>query len=289
MKSEGTGPLRPGDPENVGGYALAGLLGEGGMGQVFLGRTRAGRLVAVKLIRPEYARQETFRERFAREVEAARKVGGFHTALVVDADPLAPRPWMATAYIPGPSLQTHVDEHGGMDAADVRRIGAQLVEGLSAIHACGLVHRDLKPSNVILGEDGARIIDFGIARAVDARTLTAAGSMIGSYAYMSPEQVQGAEVTPAGDVFSLGSVLAFMAGGKAPFRAESVPGMVNGIVNGDPDLTAVPDSLKSRCCAGERCSPPGRPESSRRCSCPWSCWGASTGIPRGRPPRSPRP
>jgi hypothetical protein len=237
------GPLRPGDPRRVGGYKLIGLLGEGGMGQVFLGRSRSGRPVAVKLIRPEYARQPTFRKRFAREIAAARMVGGFHAVPVVDADPRAERPWMATAYIAAPSLQDRVDTGGPLGIAAVARLGAHLAEGLTAIHACGLVHRDLKPSNVLLAADGARIIDFGIARAVGAATLTTAGNMLGTCLYMSPEQMREGDITAASDIFSLGSVLTFAATGAPPFRATTLPGIVRGIMDGDPDLAAVPDPL----------------------------------------------
>ena len=165
------------------------------MGQVFLGETPGGRKVAVKLIHPGHAQDAQFRERFAREVEAARRVGGFHTALVVDADPQADPPWMVTAYIEGPSLEDAVGRDGPLPPERVRKLGAALAEGLAAIHACGLVHRDLKPGNVILASDGPRIIDFGIARADGETRLTTAGVMIGTLAYMSPEQVGG---DPAG-------------------------------------------------------------------------------------------
>ena len=235
--------LRPGDPRRVGGYRLTGLLGEGGMGQVFLGRSRAGRLVAVKLIRPEYARQPAFRERFAREVAAARMVGGFHAVQVVDADPRAERPWMVTAYIPAPSLQDQVDAAGPLGPGRVAELGAHLAEGLAAIHACGLVHRDLKPGNVLLAADGARIIDFGIARAVGAMTLTTAGTMLGTCLYMSPEQMREAALTAASDIFSLGSVLVFAATGAPPFRATTLPGIVRDITDGAPDLADVPEPL----------------------------------------------
>src|SRR5690348_3859738 len=213
------------------------------MGQVFLGRSRAGRLVAVKLIRPEYARQPAFRARFAREVAAARMVGGFHAVQVVDADPRAERPWMVTAYIPAPSLQDRVDAAGPLGPGRVAELGAHLAEGLAAIHACGLVHRDLKPGNVLLAADGARIIDFGIARAVGAMTLTTAGTLLGTCLYMSPEQMREAALTAASDIFSLGSVLVFAATGAPPFRATTLPGIVRDITDGAPDLADVPEPL----------------------------------------------
>jgi hypothetical protein len=253
------GPLRPGDPRRVGGYKLTGLLGEGGMGQVFLGWSRSGRPVAVKLIRPEYARQPAFRERFAREVAAARMVGGFHAVPVVDADPRAERPWMATVYIAAPSLQDRVDTGGPLGTARVARVGAHLAGGLAAIHACGLVHRDLKPGNVLLASDGARIIDFGIARAVGAVTLTTAGTMLGTCLYMSPEQMREGDITAASDIFSLGSVLAFAATGAPPFRATTLPGIVRDIMDGAPDLADVPNLLVPLIAACLAKDPAGRP------------------------------
>ena len=229
-------PLRPGDPRQAGEYRLLGRLGEGGMGQVFFGRSPGGRPVAVKLIRDEYAHRAHFRARFAREVEAARRVGGFHTALVIAADPDADPPWMATAYIPGPSLHHAVTEHGPLGVRAVRILGAGLAEGLAAIHACGLVHRDLKPGNVILAADGPRIIDFGIARTRDAGTITATGAFLGTYAYMSPEQVNGHPAEAASDVFALGAVLAFAATGHGPFDAETVAAVLRRITGEPPDL-----------------------------------------------------
>src|SRR5271155_1828797 len=184
--------LRPGDPVNVGRYQLIGRLGAGGMGQGFLGVSPGGRKVAVKLIRPDHVGTAQFRERFAREIQAARRVGGFHTAPVVDADPDADPPWMVTAYIQGPSLEEAIRRDGPMPPDQVRVLGAGLAEGLAAIHACGLVHRDLKPGNVIMAEDGPRIIDFGIVRAIDATTgITSTGVVVGTFAYMSPEQIRG--------------------------------------------------------------------------------------------------
>ena len=245
--------LQASDPGNVGHYRLIGRLGEGGMGRVYLGLSPGGRQVAVKLIHPGQAGSQ-FRERFAREVEAARRVGGFHTAPVVDADPAGDPPWMVTAYIHGPSLSEAVLEQGPFGLAQARALGAGLAEGLAAIHACGLVHRDLKPSNVILAEDGPRIIDFGIARAAEASRMTTAGLVVGTYSYMSPEQVAGEAAGPASDVFSLGCTLAFAVTARAPFGDESIVSVVHRISSEPPDLAGVPEEggfrqLLSECLA----------------------------------------
>jgi DNA-binding beta-propeller fold protein YncE len=233
------GSLQPGDPSRVGSYRLIGRLGEGGMGRVFLGLSPGGRQVAVKLIHSGQAGGKQFRERFAREIDAARRVGGFHTAPVVDADSDADPPWMVTAYIHGPSLQAAVLEHGPLGLEQVRALGAGLAEGLTAIHACGLVHRDLKPSNVILADDGPRIIDFGIARAAQAGPMTTTGFVVGTYSYMSPEQMRGETAGPASDVFSLGCTLAFAASARAPFGDESIVTVVHRITSEPPDLSDV--------------------------------------------------
>ncbi len=226
----------------MGVYRLLGRLGVGGMGQVFLGVSPGGRRVAVKLIHREYAGTPQFRERFAREIEAARRVGGFHTAPVVDADPHADPPWMVTAFIDGPSLQDDVDRSGPLPPDRVCTLGAGLAEGLAVIHACGLVHRDLKPGNVVLAADGPRIIDFGIARAIGATTgLTSTGVVVGTLTYMSPEQIRGDAVGPASDVFALGSVLAFAATGRAPFGHDSAVTVMFRICTEPPDLAGVAD------------------------------------------------
>jgi len=275
-------PLRPGDPRRVGGYKLTGLLGEGGMGQVFLGRSRAGHVVAVKLIRPEYARQPAFRQRFAREIAAARMVGGFRTVPVIDADPRAERPWMVTAYVPAPSLQERVDTRGPLSLRRVAELGAHLADGLAAIHACGLVHRDLKPGNILLAADGARIIDFGIARAAGAVTLTTAGTVLGTCLYASPEQLRESGITAASDIFSLGSVLAFAATGAPPFRSTTLPGIVHDITGGAPDLTAVPAPLVpliAACLAKDPAARPGPARILARC----------TALIRPAPPRNQPP
>src|SRR5580700_5691895 len=180
--------LRTDDPAAVGPYRLLGRLGTGGMGRVFLGQSPGGRLVAVKVIRPELADEPGFRARFAREVSAARKVSGLFTALVVDADAEAELPWLATAYVAGPSLAEAVEEHGPLPVSSVLTLAAGLAESLEEIHAAGLVHRDLKPSNVLLAQDGPRVIDFGISRAAGAAPLTHPGLVMGSPGFMSPEQ-----------------------------------------------------------------------------------------------------
>ncbi|MBO2454134.1 protein kinase [Actinomadura barringtoniae] len=253
-------PLESGDPEQVGDYRLLGRLGGGGMGQVYFGRSAGGRPVAVKLVRPEYGADRQFRRRFAVEVEAARRVGGFFTAQVVDADPDAERPWLVTAYVPGPSLRAAVLEHGPLPASTVRTLGAGLAEGLAAIHECGLVHRDLKPGNVILAADGPRVIDFGIARALEVTSGTTTGAVFGTPAYMSPEQARGEEVGPASDVFSLGAVLAYAATGSPPFGDGMPTAVVYRIVQERPDLKDVPPELAEVVEACLTKDPAGRPE-----------------------------
>jgi len=213
------------------------------MGQVYLGLSPGGRPVAVKVVRPDFAQDDSeYRIRFAREVEAARRVGGFHTAPVVDADPGGNPPWMVTAYIPGPSLAMVVANNGPLMLEAAASLGAALAEGLAAIHACGLVHRDLKPANIIMADDGPRIIDFGIARPVGEAPLTTPGTLIGTYAFMSPEQVVTDTATPASDVFALGCVLVFAATGSVPFNAATAPAIMHRVLYDQPDVGEVPDS-----------------------------------------------
>lgn len=238
-------PLRADDPEQIGSFKLLGRLGEGGMGRVYLGATPGGRRVAIKVVRPDYADDPEFRRRFAREVAAARAVGGLHTAAVVAADPDASRPWMASAYIAGPSLADAVAERGPLDEAGVRALAAALAEGLAAIHSLGLTHRDLKPSNVILADDGARIIDFGIARAAGGSALTAAGLVLtGVQGFMSPEQLSGGQVGPSSDMFSLGATLVYAATGQVPFGDGEPLSLMFRLVNEAPHLDRVPDDLR---------------------------------------------
>ncbi|MBO2452692.1 serine/threonine protein kinase [Actinomadura barringtoniae] len=254
-------PLRVGDPERVGPYRLLGRLGAGGMGQVFLGQSPGRRPVAVKLVRPELADDERFRERFASEVAAARRVGGFYTAQVVDAGPEADPPWLVTAYVPGPSLEQAMRSNGPLPEATIGVLGAGLAEGLAAIHDCGLVHRDLKPGNVILAEDGPRVIDFGIARALDASHHTR--SVIGTPPFMSPEQTYGTEIGPASDVFSFGSVLVYAATGHGPFGEGPFEPLIFRIRHDPPNLAGLPApfaDLVIGCLAKEPSDRPGLSE-----------------------------
>jgi serine/threonine protein kinase len=246
------GELQAGDPQAVGPYRVLGRLGAGGMGQVYLGRSVGGRLVAVKVIRPELTDEPGFRARFAREVAAARNVSGLFTALVVDADVDGPVPWLATAYVAGPSLAEAVETHGPLPAGSVLTLAAGLAEGLQAIHAARVVHRDLKPSNVLLADDGPRVIDFGISRAAEASMLTQSGMVVGSPGFMSPEQANGGAVGLPSDVFSLGAVLTFAATGAGPFGTGSSPALLYRVVHQEPDLTRLPAQIRpliERCLA----------------------------------------
>ncbi|MFJ5157472.1 PQQ-binding-like beta-propeller repeat protein [Streptomyces sp. NPDC088353] len=237
-------PLSTGDPESIGGYTLLGRLGAGGMGVVYLGVSASGRQVAVKLVHGPYAQEEEFRTRFRQEIAAARRVSGAFTAPVVDADPDADRPWMATLYVPGLNLAEVVAKDGPLSQRELRALGLGLTEALRDIHRVGLVHRDLKPGNVLMTEDGPRVIDFGISRASDNQSLTTTGRMIGTPPFMSPEQVASPrDVTPASDVFSLGSLLVFAAAGTGPFDADSPYITGYQVVYGTPDLGGVPEAL----------------------------------------------
>jgi len=225
-------PIKRGDPRRIGTYLLSGRLGAGGMGEVFFGWSRGGRAVAVKVINPVFANDPDFRRRFRREVEAGQRVGGHHAAQVLDADPGADRPWMVTAYVAGPSLQEVLGVHPALPARTVRILGVGLAEALQAIHAAGIIHRDLKPSNILLTDDGPRVIDFGIARAIDASAVTARAGTAG---FIAPEILTKDQVTFACDVFALGVVLAF-AGGVRPFGEGPAAAIDYRVVNGEPDL-----------------------------------------------------
>ncbi|MFJ9680149.1 protein kinase [Streptomyces sp. NPDC101194] len=252
--------LGPADPQRIGSYRLLGRLGAGGMGQVYLARSDRGRTVAIKLVRGDLAEQQEFRDRFRQEVRAARQVGSAWTAPVLDADTEAAVPWVATGYVAGPSLQATVTgragapvgtasgAYGPLPERSVHILGAGLTHALQAIHAAGLVHRDLKPSNILLTIDGPRVIDFGIAHALDTVTdggLTRTGALLGSPGFMAPEQVRGERVTPACDVFCLGSVLAYASTGRQPFGTSDsgAHAQMFRIAQEEPDLTGVPVDL----------------------------------------------
>ncbi|MGW0929832.1 serine/threonine-protein kinase [Streptomyces sp. NPDC002644] len=235
--------LRREDPRVVGSFRLHRRLGAGGMGVVYLGSDRRGQRVALKVIRPDLAEDQEFRSRFAREVSAARRIRGGCTARLVAADLEAERPWFATQYVPGPSLHDKVAEEGPLPAAEVAAVGAALSEGLVAVHEAGVVHRDLKPSNILLSPKGPRIIDFGIAWATGASTLTHVGTAVGSPGFLAPEQVRGAAVTPATDVFALGATLAYASTGDSPFGHGSSEVMLYRVVHEEPQLRGVPGAL----------------------------------------------
>ena len=244
--------LQPEDPRLIGPYRLRGRLGAGGMGRVFLGLSAGGRPVAVKVVRAELATDPEFRARFRREVEVARKVSGLFTAPVIDADLDGPVPWLATAYVRGLSLAEAVSSHGPLPAESVLALAAGLAEGLSAIHAAGVVHRDLKPANVLLADDGPRVIDFGISRAIESSALTHTGFVVGSPGFMSPEQANGWETGPPSDIFSLGAILAFAATGEGPFGSGSTPALVYRVVHSPARLGELPAEVRpliERCLA----------------------------------------
>ncbi|SOB85069.1 Serine/threonine protein kinase [Streptomyces sp. 1331.2] len=253
--------LRREDPRIVGPYRLHRRLGAGGMGVVYLGSDRRGQRVALKLIRAELAEDLEFRTRFAREIAAASRIRGGCTARVVGSDIEADRPWLATAYVPGPSLYKQVGDEGPLSWPEAARIGAALADGLVKVHEAGVVHRDLKPSNILLSPRGPRIIDFGIAWSRGASTLTHVGTAVGSPGFLAPEQVRGAAVTPATDVFAFGATLAYALTGDTPFGSgASSEVMLYRVVHEEPDLSAVPPQLAPlirACLAKEPAERPG--------------------------------
>ena len=252
-------PLSSDDPAEIGGFRLRARLGAGGMGRVYLASTPGGRRVALKVVRPELGDDADFRSRFRQEIEAAQRVRGLYTAELLSADPTATPPWLVTAYVPGPSLQQAVAEHGPMPPETVILLMAGVAEALQAIHAAGVVHRDLKPSNVLLAPDGPRVIDFGIARAAEATNLTQSGVAVGSPQFMAPEQIRGLAITPAIDVFALGAVAAFAVGGRAPFGEGHVAALMHRVLNEPPNLTGCSGPLRTlieRCLAKDA---PDRP------------------------------
>ncbi|MGA5040959.1 protein kinase domain-containing protein [Streptomyces capoamus] len=253
--------LHEGDPGSLGGYRIVDRLGAGGMGVVYRARAGSGREVAVKVVHAQYAEDPVFRTRFRQEIAAVRRVSGAFTAPVVDADPEAPRPWMATQYVPGRPLSARVRDDGPLAGAELRRLVLGLVEALRDIHRAGVVHRDLKPANVLMAEDGPRVIDFGISRAAENQALTETGHMMGTPPFMSPEQLADARsVGPASDVFSLAALVVFAATGRGPFDADSPYLTAYRVMSEEPDLTAVAEPLRavlSRCLAKQAAARPG--------------------------------
>jgi len=253
-------PLSADDPRMIGEFRLHSRLGAGGMGQVYLGFSPAGRAVAIKVIHSQFARDQEFLRRFNNEVAAASAVGGMYTAPVVDFDLRSSTPWLATAYVPGPTLATVISKHGPLPLAAVWRLAAGLAEALRTVHAKGLIHRDLKPANVLLADNGPHVIDFGISRATESMTqLTSAGMAIGTPGYMSPEQAQVQGVGPASDVFSLGCVLAYATTGTPPFSGDNPASILFRIVSAEPDLSTVPPGLHQVIEACLRKDPAQRP------------------------------
>jgi phosphate ABC transporter phosphate-binding protein len=236
-------PLERDDPAEIGGHRVVGILGDGGMGRVYLCRTSADEPVAVKVVRPEYAADPTFRRRFAQEVETARRVRSRYTAPLLDADAHATRPWLATAYVPGPSLAQAVTEQGPLPLGTVLLLVAGVAEALASIHSAGVVHRDLKPSNVILAPDGPKVIDFGIARTLDLTSITTTGVAPGTPAFMAPEYIRAQHVTPMVDVFALGVLANYAATGRLAFGGGRDASVTYRILDGEPDLAGCPRPL----------------------------------------------
>ncbi len=255
--------LRRWDPDRIGPYLILGRLGAGAMGQVYLGRSAAGRLVAVKTIKVDLAEEAGFRTRFAQEVAAARRVSGFFTAAVVEADPEADLPWLATAYVSAPSLARLVKACGPLPVTSVRWLAAGCAEALESIHGAGLVHRDLKPSNVLVAPDGPRVIDFGVARAAERMGVTTSRGAVGTPAYMAPEQARDThQASAASDVYALGATLLFAATGHPPYQGDSVMDVLARLATEEPDLSGLPGELTELVTACLRRVPRERPTSS---------------------------
>ncbi|RMI43125.1 serine/threonine-protein kinase, partial [Streptomyces triticirhizae] len=237
-------PLGPSDPRQVAGYRLVARLGSGGMGSVYLSFTPGGQPVAVKVVRGEFAEDQAFRRRFEHEVRAARQVQGVYTVPVLDSNTEGAAPWLATAFVPGLSLHEVINQHGPLPAQTVLLLVGGVAEALQSIHAAGIVHRDLKPGNVLLSADGPKVIDFGIARAADVTALTGTDVRVGTPAFMAPEQITGASLTPAADVFALGIVTYYAATGGHPFGEGAAHAMMYRMVQEEPELASAPETLR---------------------------------------------
>jgi serine/threonine protein kinase len=256
-------PLEPGDPVSLGDFEVIGRLGMGGQGAVFLGRGPDGAQVAIKLLHAQMSADTAARARFTRELEAAQKVAPFCTAQVLESDVHGDQPYIVSEYIDGPSLHDVVAQKGPIPARDLDRLAIGTATALAAIHEAGIVHRDFKPNNVLLAADGPRVVDFGIARTVGSEesSVTATGMVVGTPGYLAPEQLTGAALTPAVDIFAWGATMVFAATGRSPFEADALPVIINKILNTEPDLSALQGSLRDlvgRCLAKD---PAGRPPS----------------------------
>jgi serine/threonine protein kinase len=285
-------PLTGDDPAEIGGYRLQARLGAGGMGRVYLAATPAGRPVALKVVRPELSDDQEFRARFRQEIQAAQRVHGLYTAQVVDADPAATQPWLVTAYVPGPSLEQAIEAHGPMPAAMVLRLIAGVAEALQAIHAADVVHRDLKPSNVLLAQDGPRVIDFGIARALEAASLTHPDIMMGTPDFLAPEQILDLPISPAIDIFALGSLAVYAAAGRPPFGHGHATAISHRVIHEAPGLDGCPAQLVTLIGACLEKQPEARPALGQiiefcvarapgiaDSSQPWLAWGPARSVP----------
>lgn len=281
-------PLTPHDPDRIGPYELTHRLGSGGMGQVYLGRDRTGSCAVVKVVRSALVEDDRldgtdYRARFAREAELAARVGGRYTAEVVDSDPHSERPWIAYEHVPGPPLKDELNEWGPLDIPSVRALAVLLAKALQAIHSEDLIHRDVKPSNIILAPDGPRVIDFGIARPTEGSTMTGTGHVFGTLPYMSPEQAEGSPLSPASDMFALGTTLAQAATGDCPFDGPSEPRILMNLVSPPPLelLSDLPTDLRALirdCWAHDPELRPTPLEVVERCT--------AQGLERTWPPRS---
>ena len=236
------GPLLQTDPTQVGRYRLVSRLGAGGMGVVYLGVSPDGQQVAVKVLRPELAEDPEFRVRFGREVAMLARVQGVCTVRVIEADTKAPKPFLVTEYADGPSLSEYIDTSGPLDAGTLYGLATGLAEALTAIHAAGIVHRDLKPSNVLLTAGGPKVIDFGIAQALDSTSLTKTGITVGSAGFMAPEQVMG-KAEMAADIFTWAVTVAYAASGQSPFGTGAPDAILYRIMHAAADISAVPPGL----------------------------------------------
>ncbi|GGL72461.1 hypothetical protein GCM10010129_15210 [Streptomyces fumigatiscleroticus] len=272
MPGVAPGPLRPEDPREIAGYPLSARIGAGGMGTVYLSRTRGGQPVALKLVRREYADSPAFRERFAREVAASRRVSGYHLVPVVDHDAGAERPWLATRYVPGVPLHRVLEAYGPLPVPTVLQLVAATARALDAVHTAGVIHRDVKPGNLLLAADGPWLLDFGIARAAGAATLTTAGRLVGTPRYMSPEHALGRTVTSAADIFALGLVAAEAATGRHPYghgRALAVAARIAGTDREPPALDGLGRPLLDivrRCLAADPAARPSAAQLAEHCA-----------------------